>query len=160
MIIRAATPDDAIGMSELLNEIIEIGGTTAFLNPVSPDTIRSWIAGDPKTCIWHVAIDEEGKIAGYQSADPYDSPAKDALSIATFVRIGVVKSGIGSLLFEATIKRARDLGFSWINATIRTDNIGGRAYYRSRGFQTWKIDKTATLSDGRVTGKVSKRFDL
>lgn len=160
MIIREATPDDAQGMSEMLNEIIEVGGTTAFLTPVTAETIQSWMTCDPEKSSWHVAVDEDGQIAGYQSAEPYDSPAKDALTIATFVRIGVIKSGIGSRMFEATIRRARDLGYRWINATIRSDNTGGRAYYRSRGFQTWKEDGEATLTDGRTVGKVSKRYDL
>lgn len=38
MIVRTATPEDAQNMSEILNEIIAIGGTTAFLKPVSANT--------------------------------------------------------------------------------------------------------------------------
>lgn len=159
MIIRRAIPADTIGMSEMLNQIIDIGGTTAFLDHVPPETIQSWMECDPDKSIWLVAVGNNNEIIGYQSTEPYKF-SSDALNIATFARIGSVQSGIGSRLFEATKIAARDLGYAWINATIRADNTGGLRYYDSRGFETYSTDNDGVLTDGTVTGKVSKRFDL
>lgn len=160
MNIRPAMISDTIAMSEILNEIIAIGGTTAFLDPVSPETLREWMTSDPENSSWFVAEATDGQIMGYQSADRFEVPSPDALSIATFARVGTTKSGIGTALFEATKALARERGFAWINATIRSDNIGGLRYYDSRGFKTYLTDPNATLSDGTITGKISKRFDL
>ena len=80
--------------------------------------------------------------------------------MATFVQ--VVRTGMGtwSALFAETAKAAKELGYVWINATIRADNSGGLTYYQSRGFRDWHFDEVVTLESGQVVDKISKRFDL
>ncbi|MGH1576136.1 N-acetyltransferase family protein [Planktotalea sp.] len=158
--IRNAKLDDASQMSELLNEIIAIGGTTAFLDPVSPELMQEWMTKDDGRATWLVAEDEDGLVVGYQSAEPRERLPADAASIASFVRVGVVGGGIGSKLFTQTCNSLRALGYTWINATIRSDNDSGLRYYTKMGFQDWHIEPDAALTDGRITGKTHKRFDL
>lgn len=158
--IRAYRANDVAQMTELLNEIIGIGGTTAYLVPITHSELTEKITlGVKKTC-WTVAIDETGRLVGFQWAEPHDQLPADAASIATFVRVGVVGGGIGTKLFEATKQKQRAFGTVWINASIRSDNESGLRYYAKMGFENWKIDPEATLSDGRVVGKTHKRFDL
>lgn len=158
--VRRAQPADAQQMSDLLNEIIAIGGTTAFLDPIAPETLQGWMAAYADRSLWHVAEDEQGLILGYQSAEVAGAPAPDALNMASFVRVGIVGKGIGSRLFEATTTAARAMGYSWLNASIRSDNTSGLSYYSKVGFVTWDSDPEAVLSDGRKTGKTHKRYDL
>lgn len=160
LIVRPARTEDAMQMSELLNEIIAIGGTTAFLDPICPETIQSWMAQETKKSLWHVAEDENGLINGYQSAEVQNAPAEDALNMATFVRVGIVGTGIGTSLFAETSRKARDAGFKWLNASIRSDNESGLRYYSRMGFKDWKIDPEAKLSNGFCSGKTHKRYDL
>ena len=68
--------------------------------------------------------------------------------------------GIGSKMFDATVKAARILGFEWISANIRADNTGGLTYYQSRNFETYDRKMGVTLADGTVVDKVLKRYDL
>ena len=68
--------------------------------------------------------------------------------------------GIGSALFEATKRVARDIGYVWINANIRADNAGGLAYYQSRGFEDYGRKERVRMPDGRVFDKVLKRYNL
>ena len=144
--VRAARPFDAGAMAAMLGEIIAIGGTTAIRGPVTGDDLRDWMA---RADIWHVA-EEDGEIVGFQWLGRRDGQPPEACDIATFVSPRAHGLGIGSKLFDATRKAAKAAGFQWINATIRVENAGGRAYYRSRGFETY----------ARTPGTVSKRHDL
>lgn len=160
IIIRAASPADARQMSELLNQIITVGGTTAITGPVPPEEIASWMQSYPGKSAWHVAEDDSGAIMGFQLLEPHADLPPEAADIATFVRVGSVQLGIGSALFSATEKAAAELGYVWINATIRADNSGGLTYYQSRGFRTYHVDENVALESDVHVGKISKRFDI
>ncbi len=159
MIIRPAGETDAEGMSDLLNAIIHAGGTTALQSPTTGDTLRDWMARNHGRNAWHVAVDDED-VLGFQWIEPHPDLPPEAVDIASFVRIGLTGRGVGSALFAATRSAAKVLGYRWLNASIRSDNHGGLTYYGRMGFQDWKIDPDAALSDGTVTGKHHKRFDL
>jgi ribosomal protein S18 acetylase RimI-like enzyme len=158
--IERAGVFDTRDMAELLNEIIQIGGTTAFLEAITPETIQGWMtrAGDRGT--WHIARDDSGKLLGIQWIEPHPVHGPDVAQIASFVQVGQTGLGIGSKLFETTKLAAKAAEYHWIDATIRADNESGLTYYQSRGFETYKRDPNAALSDGRVVGKISKRYDL
>ncbi len=157
--IRAATPADADQMAAILNEIIVIGGTTAYLDPVTSEYLAGKISGGGERASWQVAEDGSA-LLGFQWAMPHEQLPEEAADIASFVRVGTVGRGIGTQLFAATCAKTRALGYVWINASIRSDNTSGLTYYSKMGFVDWKLDPEATLSDGRVTGKTHKRFDL
>lgn len=158
--VRRATVADTLGMSEVLCEIIRIGGTTAFLDPVSPADIEGWMARNPGRSSWMVAEDETGRTVGFQYADVSTDLPEDCANIASFVRVGVTGGGIGSKLFDATCSALREIGYRQINATIRSDNESGLSFYAKIGFKDHNVDPLARLSDGRVTGKTHKRYQL
>lgn len=158
--IRRAGKLDARQMAELLDAIIEKGGTTAHTSRVSRDTILEWMQRAPTQSAWHVAEDVSGEILGFQFIEPYPDLPPDACDIASFVRLGKTGLGVGSKLFEASRKAAKVLGYLWINATIRADNTGGLAYYQSRGFETYAHHSAQRLANGELVDKVSKRYDL
>ncbi len=158
--IRRAGVLDARQMAELLNAIIRKGGTTAHTTPVSRDTILQWMDRAPERSAWHVAEEDTGNILGFQFLEPHPDLPPEACDIASFVRLGQTGLGVGSKLFDASRKAAKDLGYLWINATIRADNTGGLAYYQSRGFETYAHHPQQRLANGAIIDKISKRFDL
>lgn len=158
--IRRAGDLDAREMAELLDAIIRKGGTTAHTDPVSRTTLLVWMQRDPQRSAWHVAEDEAGKLLGFQFLEPHPDLPPDACDIATFVRLGQTGLGVGSQLFEASKQAARDLGYYWINATIRADNEGGLAYYQSRGFEDYALNSNVALANGQIVNKISKRYNL
>lgn len=158
--IRQAGAMDARQMAELLNAVIRKGGTTAFTNEVTRDTILDWLEQAPPNSLWHLAEDETGALLGFQYIKPHPNLPPEACDIATFVKLGATGLGIGSKLFETTKTAARALGYHWINATIRADNTGGLAYYQSRGFEDYARLPDQKRGDGQVVEKISKRFDL
>jgi L-amino acid N-acyltransferase YncA len=157
--IRRAGPLDARPIAELLNDVIEVGGTTAYTQPVSTDYIASRI-NEGRRATWHIAEDDSGELVGFQWIEEIDELPTEAASIATFARIGRTGLGIGSKLFAATVKAAKDLGYTWINADIRADNEGGLIYYQSRGFEDYGRKTGIKLENGLIVDKVLKRYDL
>jgi GNAT superfamily N-acetyltransferase len=145
--IRPARPFDAGAMATLLNEIIAIGGTTSIEGPVTGHDLRDWMADDRAT--WHVA-ELSGEIVGFQWFEPKADLPADACDIATFARPGRQGLGIGSALFEATKAAARAQGLRIIRARIAPRNEGGRAYYRSRGFETVGAPEGPVGGGGKV----------
>lgn len=158
--VRRAMALDCRSMANLLNAIIEKGGTTALTRPVTADDLTDWMATDAPRSAWHVALNDAERVVGFQWISPHPKLPAEAVDIATFVQIGRTGLGIGSALFSATAKAAKDLGYSWINATVRADNTGGLTYYQSRGFRDWAFDEAVLLESGAIVDKVSKRYDV
>lgn len=158
--VRPGSPADLRQATDLLNEIISIGGTTARTSQTTASDLGDWLTSDAERAFWCVAEDDTGNLLGFQWIGPHPNLPGNACDISTFVKAGQTGLGIGSGLFEATKQAALDLGYDWINANIRADNGGGLIYYQSRGFRDWKRMENIVLSDGTTVDKVLKRFDL
>lgn len=158
--VRRPIPLDLPDMARLLNDIIAEGGTTAHARPVTGDDLAEWMSYEPDRNAWHVALDAEERVVGFQWIEPRENLPPEAADIATFVQIGQTGLGIGSKLFDATRKAAKELGYVWINANIRADNEGGLIYYQSRGFQDYGVIEGYEMANGQIVDKRLKRFDL
>lgn len=159
MIVRNAEATDASAMAALLNEIIRIGGTTAHEDEVSADDIVKWYLTGPEAVSANVAV-EGDLLHGFQVLGRHDGLPADWGDIGTFVRSGLQRGGVGAALFAATVSAARARGIATINAAIRADNAPGLGYYSRRGFRDYDHDPSFALKDGRIVGRVCKRFDL
>jgi L-amino acid N-acyltransferase YncA len=159
--VRDAARGDAPELADLLNAIIAQGGTTALEDPFTPERLaETYLAGPTVHCCF-VAVDREsGRLEGFQTLGRYPGLAEDIGDIGTFARIDGKQRGVGSALFAATRERARRLGLSAINATIRADNLGGLAFYEKQGFEDHSVTPAAPLKDGRPVDRVNKRFRL
>ena len=149
-------------MCDILNEIIAVGGTTAYEVPFSPETLRARYIDAPSLVACHVAAADQ--ILGFQAlwwpTDPADPFPEGWAYIATFARRGMTQRGVGSALFAATRAAAVAAGVSVIDATIRADNTGGLAYYSRQGFVDYDRRVGVPLNDGTPVDRVRKRFDL
>src|SRR6185295_16451213 len=82
-----------------------------------------------------VAVDSDsGRLQGFQTLIREPHLPDNWGDIGTFSRVDGVQKGVGSALFAATRARARELGLTAINATIRADNSGGLIFYDKMGF--------------------------
>lgn len=159
--IRAATPDDIPALANILNALIDAGGTTALEIPFSyEDFDRQFVSGANVVCC-HVAIDQATRHAlGFQMLERDRDPASDRIDIATFARSEPKVVGVGTVLFAVTKARAQALGIPTIIAEIRADNRGGLAYYDKMGFRTFKTLPSVPLRDGTPVDRILKRFDF
>ncbi|CUI40333.1 GNAT family N-acetyltransferase [Cognatishimia activa] len=159
LVVRPAGKMDARKIASLMNEIIKAGGTTAITTELTAQDILD-LMQEGQRAAWHVAEDEACALYGLQWFEEHPDLPKDVANIATFTRVGKTGLGIGSRLFEATLKSAKDLGYQWINANIRADNEGGLIYYQSRGFENHSRQESVKLADGTLVDKVIKRYRL
>lgn len=160
MIVRPATPADAPAMTALQNEIIAIGGTTAYQQPRTEDEVCEDYITAPEAVCCHVALEPDGKLLGFQALGRWPGLPEGWADIGTFVTPARQRSGAGAALFAATIAAARAKGVTTINGTIPADNAPGLGYYARRGFTDYASDPGWALDDGRVVGRISKKFDL
>ncbi|MEO5613826.1 MAG: GNAT family N-acetyltransferase [Cypionkella sp.] len=159
MIIRSAAPQDATAMTALQNEIIQIGGTTAYQQPRSTDAVLGSYISGPEVIACHLA-EEQGQVLGFQVVGRWPGLPEGWADIGTFVQPRLQARGIGVALFAASLTAARAAGVKVLNASIRADNVPGLAYYARRGFVDYASNPDWAMADGRKVGRISRRFDL
>lgn len=157
--IRPVRAQDAAELADLLNAIIARGGTTAFETPFTPEKLAlSYLTGPTVHCCF--VAEADGQLLGFQTLGTQPFLPANMGDIATFTRLGGTQSGVGTALFAATQARARELGLSAINATIRGDNTGGLAFYSRMGFVDHEVVPAVPLKDGTPVDRIRKRFAL
>lgn len=155
MIFRPARPEDAGAMAAILNEIIAIGGTTAHQHPKTPALVdQDYIRG--ADVLSSVVAEDASGVIGWQSSALWQGEAH----IGSFVRPGIQARGVGAGLFALTLQILRQKPVPAIVATIRADNVPGLAYYGRLGFVDFAAEPDYALEDGRVVGRVHRRFSL
>ncbi|MDF2231087.1 GNAT family N-acetyltransferase [Albimonas sp. CAU 1670] len=156
IVVRRATPDDGPAMAAVLNPIILRGGSTAYEEELAP----AYLAGKAtKPAFAHVALDETGRVIGFQWIEP-DARDPALAIIASFVALDAAQGGVGSALFPHTRAEATRRGYREIDATIRADNAGGLAYYARQGFVDFEVHRAVPLKDGTPVDRISKRLAL
>ena len=158
--IRLAQPADADEIATILNEIIAIGGTTAFEDPLGIEDVRAEFVTRPTLICSHVALDTHDQIAGVQFLNHNADYGPYIGDIATFARQSPRTPGVGTALFEATRAAAEDAGLAALNAKIRADNTSGLAYYTKMGFIDHHVERSVPLKDGTPVDRILKRLPL
>ncbi|MCU0906408.1 MAG: GNAT family N-acetyltransferase [Rhodobacteraceae bacterium] len=163
LILRQAGADDATTLSDLLNDIIAIGGTTAHQTPFTVDRFRATYIDTPARISCAAAFDATGAL-GFQSLSwpaKGDYPVPDGWAvIGSFVRAGLQGRGIGQHLWAMTRDAARAAGVQAIDATIRADNVPGLRFYTGLGFTDWDVIRAKPLRDGTPVDRIRKVLRL
>jgi L-amino acid N-acyltransferase YncA len=158
--IRPATIDDAAGLLEVLNPIIETRRYTVLDTPFTPDQERAFVAAFPACGVLHVA-ERGAEVVGFQSVEPFADPthAFDHVGvIGTFVRLDMRRQGVGRALFAATLAAARGLGYEKLSTFIRADNPAALAAYGAQGFRTIGV-ASPRLAARQDRGSIYRRGD-
>ena len=158
--VRPVTSHDAPALADLINPIIRAGGTTALEAEFTAEALDAAYLSGPKVHCCHIALDEAGHPVAFQTLGRYPGLPEDVGDIGTFAALDRKQSGAGSALFAATKARARELGHSAINATIRADNTGGLAFYAKQGFVDHGVTNNVPLANGSSVDRVHKRYNL
>ena len=158
--VRPARGADAAALATLLNEIIGRGGTTALEQQFTPAALTDAMLTGPDVYCCFVAEDPGGQLLGFQALTRSDHVPDGVGDIGTFTRVGQSQKGVGSRLFAATCRAAREKGLTALNATIRADNLGGLAFYDRLGFTEHDVRRGVPLSNGASVDRISKRFAL
>jgi len=144
----------------ILNRIIDIGGTTAYENPLTEAQFSAYFLTGDGCVICHVCEDSQNNILGFQAVYINTDLPQGWLDIATFCRQEPKLKGVGTQLFDSTRHYAQQNDVLAINATIRADNSAGLSYYAKMGFVDYHTHRAIPLADGTPIDRISKRFDL
>lgn len=159
IIVRSAAQEDGNALCSILNEIIDIGGTTAFETRLALEEFQSIFLDAPNGINTFIA-ERDGLVLGFQSLLTETTLPQGWVNIATFARQHPKVKGVGSRLFSATHEFSRAENYDFINATIRADNQSGLAYYSKMGFEDYSIAKDVPLKDGTLVDRIRKKFKV
>ena len=153
--VRPMIANDAPACTDILNDIIARGGTTAYEDPYTVEGFDAHYRAE--TAISMVVL-FDGDIIGFQGLFEV-SPG--VYSIGSFTDRRSAVKGAGSVMFKATLDAAKLRGGSEILAKITSDNTGGLSYYARMGFEDYEIQEAdLTRSDGTIVDRVIKRLAL
>jgi len=156
---RNATKNDASVLCLILNEIIEIGGTTAFEEELNEISLCEYFLTGPDYISCFVAHNRSS-ILGFQALSFRSDLPDRWTDIATFARTSPKVKGVGTALFNATLQYLKDKNYTHINACVRADNRSGLAYYTKMGFTDYAIQKGVPLLDGTPVDRIYKQYNL
>lgn len=158
-VTRPMTGDDVPVARAIMNDIIAMGGTTAYEQPFDDAGFaKEHLGSNMIAC--HVVVDAQGDVAGFQWLGRFaDTPADEAV-ISSFTRRDPPAKGAGRALFEVTKTAARAAGVTSIEAKIRADNVPGLGYYSAIGFVDNHVIPAVPLSDGTPVDRICKVFTL
>ena len=157
--VRHVSRADASALCDVINPIIEKGGTTAHEDPHDAAYFETKIGALGPRDFFHVA-EAGGRVVGMQYVQSHPDIDPDTGDIASFVALDAAGMGVGKALAEATFAEAKRRGWTSLFAYIRGDNEGGLAYYESIGFRTVKVDEKRPLKDGTLVDRIAKLKSL
>lgn len=158
--IREVQAEDAAELCSFLNEIVRLGGTTSRREPMDvPDFTAKYVTADNLISCF-VAQTTEHQLIGFQCLHQAPNLPANWGDISTFVKPGLTVRGTGTHLFRKTLGNAKKLRLESLNATIRSYNTGGLAFYGKMGFIEYKRDVADPLPDGLPAEKVFKKRNV
>jgi len=158
MIIEIAQKAHLADMVRIINGLIAMGDNTAHRTPFTQDRLWDHIASNTDAVSRLVAV-RDGHVLGFQYTNWADKTAGRAY-IASFMDPKAQGQGIGRALFTHTVLAAKQAGVVTLDATIRTDNVSGLAYYTAMGFVDHQMYRDVTLSDGTRVDQVQKLYQV
>jgi len=162
LVIRPVRPDDAAAIVRILNPIIEAGVYTVLDTPLTVEYERDYIASFPQRGIFHVAEDQDQRVVGFESGEPYATYTHafdHVVVIGTFVDLKERRRGIGTYLFEATLEAANCKGYEKIFTFVRSDNVASLMFYFRLGFRIiGTAQKQAKLNGKYIDEILIERF--
>jgi L-amino acid N-acyltransferase YncA len=157
ILVREARVEDAIGIIQVLNPIIEARANSVFTKIFSQEQELDFIEHFPKNGIFHVALNSDETIVGFQTVEPFGTytPAFDHVGIiGTFVGMSHQNQGIGKILFQKTFQATILKGYEKLFAYVRADNTAGLAAYFGQGFSKVGIAQKHAKIDGNYIDEV------
>ncbi|MEZ9059382.1 N-acetyltransferase family protein [Vibrio pelagius] len=139
LVVRQVTVEDAQGITEVLNPIIEEGLYTILDTTFSVEEEKSFIVNFPKQGVFTVVVDKDSdKVIAFQNIEPFASYTKafDHVGIiGTFVDSESRGKGVSKQLFQSTFEVAKQKGYEKLFAYVRADNERALAAYIRQGFE-------------------------
>jgi L-amino acid N-acyltransferase YncA len=163
LLIREARLDDAEAVVGILNPIIESGMYSALDTPLTVEAERDFIRNFPRRGLFHISENSQDEgVVGLQTLEPYATytHAFDHVAvIATYVKLGFRRRGVGTRLSEATFERARDKRYEKVFTFVRVDNREALEFYLKLGFHVvGTAQRQARIGDNYIDEVIIEKF--
>ena len=161
--IRTVQIEDALGLTEILNPIIESGIYTILDKPFTVEAEKEFIANFPERGVFHVAVNPSTqKIVGFQNVEPfatYTNAFDHVGIIGTYVDLSIRRQGVAASLFATTFEALPKQGYEKLFAYVRGDNPNALATYQKYGFRIiGTAEKHAKLNGHYVDEILIEKF--
>ena len=148
--IRPAREADNAQIAAIWN--LEAIGTTATTDtePRSTEVQRAWLAAhDEMYPALVAAVGDEivgfGAIAPYRAKPSYARTVEDSV----YVKDGWRGKGVGGLVLDALLERARERGHHSMIARITVENLASRRLHEALGFRLVGVEEEVAFKLGR-----------
>lgn len=150
IVVRDAVRGDASALALIYNRGIVDRLATLETAERSPDERRAWLdARGPRHPV--IVAEADGRVVGFGSLNVFN-PRRAYDHVADFslyVERGWRGRGVGRVILDALIERARRLGYHKMVLAAFPFNPAGMALYRKLGFRFVGVYKEQGLLDGR-----------
>ena len=134
--IRRGRVRDAQSVMDVINSIVEEGGLTSIYPALTLEQEEAFIRGlGPRSAMF--VAKTGGEILGVQTIEPFApyTRAMDHVAVlGTYVYRSFRRRGVGSKLYDTTLKFVRAQGFEKIIVYVRVGNSVAQTFYRKLGF--------------------------
>ncbi len=161
--VRRATPDDAAGITAVLDAVTRERIHSAIEQPWPAEEQRRYLASLSPREAFHVAVAESGDVIGYQSLDRYSTvlPSMTHVgALGTFLLPAWRRHGVGEALFDATRRFAASAGYRKFVIQVRASNLPAQAFYKQLGFVECGRLRAQVIVDGTEDDEVVLEFFL
>lgn len=161
--VRRASPDDAGGITAVLDAITRERVHSAIEQPWTAGEQRQYLASLSPREAFHVAIADSGELVGYQSLDRYSTilPSMAHVgALGTFLLPAWRRHGVGQALFDATRRFAASAGYRKFVIQVRASNQPAQAFYKQLGFVECGRLRAQVIVDGTEDDEVVLEYFL
>jgi phosphinothricin acetyltransferase len=148
--VRAASAADVEAICIIHNQGISDRVATLDTVPRSPDDTRAWLSErGPRHPV--LVADLDGVVVGWASLNRFNPRAAydHVADFSVYVERGMRGKGVGRLLLERLIERARAIGFHKMVLAAMAHNDAGLALYSRAGFARVGVYREQGQLDGR-----------
>ncbi|CDF86497.1 N-acyltransferase YncA [Pseudomonas knackmussii B13] len=138
MLIREATPADLEALRDIYNDAVL--NTTAIWNEIAIDVEnrRAWLELRAQQGFPVLVCEDGGEVVGYSSYGPWRAfdGFRETVEHSVYVRADQRGKGLGVVLLQALVERARAQGLHVMVAAIESGNAASIRLHERLGFVT------------------------
>lgn len=151
MFYRKVEERDVPQITALYNRYILNGVETFETEPLAEELMRRRVMDISSRFPYYVAVDGEGRVAGFCYAHPWKERAAYARTFETTIYLspGIKRQGVGTMLMELLIADCRSLGAKALIACITGCNDASLAFHSSLGFSRASLFRSVGYKHGR-----------
>ncbi|WP_183092279.1 GNAT family N-acetyltransferase [Nocardioides stalactiti] len=161
LIIRDASPDDAVACAAIYGHYVETTVATFELTPPTVEEMAGRISACQAGHGWLVA-EQDGQVAGFAYGTKFaERPAyRWAGEVSVYLAPAAQGSGLGTALYDVLVPRLEERGFQVLTARIAQPNDASMALHARFGFEQAGLLRRIGFKHGRWVDVAILQRDL